>query len=171
MAGAAVAHHPIQAALDDAFADPRGEVAGIEADRATFRSKAGARPVQALKVRRGVIDVAGVTWVSTIRAYAIDGAVIQIEEADGFLVAHHEARVGVDRAALYPRVSAAGASGVGSGRSVGSPPSPPGPARKGSAARPAPGAAALARGGPLGIHRGVQFGQVGRRRLLDLHKS
>ena len=34
VAGAAIAHHPIQPAFDDAFADPRGEVAGIEPDRA-----------------------------------------------------------------------------------------------------------------------------------------
>lgn len=149
----------------------RGEVAGIEPDRADLQVEAGAGPVQARQVRRGVIDVArGDVGIDDQGVHTIDGAVIQIKEADGFLVAHHEARVGVDRAAL----DLTGVRRRGVRRRLG----PLGwlatvPARArlgglGHGRRPAQ--RLLARGGPLGIHRGVQFGQVGRRRLLDLHK-
>ena len=97
----AVAHDAVDPALIKPLADGRGEVAGIQPDRAHVEVKALPHAVEPSEIGHAVMHVGrGDVNVGDERMGAIDGAVIKVEESGGLAVAHHITRFGIGAAEL-----------------------------------------------------------------------
>ncbi|MNY06601.1 hypothetical protein D3C86_1393630 [compost metagenome] len=97
----AVANHAVNAAFDQALANVRREIPGIESGHRGIEAEALAHAVQPPEIRTAVMHV---RWrdvrVGDERMHAVDGAVVEVKEAGRFAVAHHVAGVRIDRADL-----------------------------------------------------------------------
>ena len=141
MVRTAVADDAVDIPLYESLADGRGEIAGIQPDRADVKAEALPHAVEPVEVRHAVMNVGGGDVdVGNQRMLAVDGAVVEVEEAGGLAVPDHVAGVHVGAAELDVP-----------GRRL------PTCWRQGR----------LAVVGTVGFDRGLQFGEIGCRGLLN----